>query len=139
MNDGAAVLLSGYTSEIPPPRRVLGFRSGKLAGYVPKLSANTRHSAERASRRRLQLLLLLQTDRRTDGRAQVCMPRSALSWAIRGQRRGFGSRTLRGLGESAGYRLFLAPSRTRQVRERARRSNCGTQSVSEPPSHEVVI
>lgn len=78
MNDGAAVLLSGYTSEIPPPRRVLGFRSGKLAGYALKLRGNTRHSAERAVHRRLRLLLLLQTDTRTDGRAQVRRPGAAL-------------------------------------------------------------
>lgn len=124
MNDGAAVLLSGYTSEIPPPRRVLGFRSGKLAGYVPKLRANTRHSAERTSRRRLRLLLLLQMDTRTDRRAQVRTPGSAPSWAVWGQRRGLGSRTLQGLDESADTVLFLAPSRMTGVRTW---SNCGAQ------------
>lgn len=34
MNDGAAVLLSGYTTEIPPPRGVLGFRSLEMVSYV---------------------------------------------------------------------------------------------------------
>lgn len=136
MNDGAAVLLFGYTSQIPPPRRVLGFRSGKRAGYALKLHANTRHSAERASCRRLQLPLLLQMDTRTDGRPQVRRPGSALSWAVRGQRRGLGSQTLRGLDESAAPRLFLAPFRTRQVQERAHWSNRGSQNVSEPPSRD---
>lgn len=65
MSDGAAVLLSGYTSEIPPPRHVLGFRSGKLAGYALKLRGNTARNAERAARRHLRLLLLPQTDTRT--------------------------------------------------------------------------
>lgn len=118
MNDGAAVLLSGYTSEIPPPRRVLGFRSGKRAGYALKLRANTRHSAEQASRRRLRLLLLLQMDTRTDGWAQVRRPGSALSWAVRGQRRGLGSQTLQGLDQSAApiYSwLFPAHDRCKNV------------------------
>lgn len=110
MNDGAAVLLSGYTSQIPPPRRVLGFRSGKRAGYALKLHANMRHSAERASRGRLQLHLLLQMDTRTDGRAQVRRPGSALSWAVRGQRRGLGSQTLHGLDESAAPVYSWLPS-----------------------------
>lgn len=34
MNDGAAVLLSSYTTEIPPPRSVLGSRSLEMVSYV---------------------------------------------------------------------------------------------------------
>lgn len=45
--------------------------------------------------------LLLRMDTRTDGQAQVRRPGSALSWAVRGQRRGLGSQTHRGLDESA--------------------------------------
>lgn len=55
MNDGAAILLSGYKSKSPPARRVLGFSSGNLAGYALKLRANTHHGAEQANRRRCRL------------------------------------------------------------------------------------
>lgn len=141
MNDGAAVLLSGYTSEIPPPRRVLGFRSGKLVGYALKLSANTRHSAERASHRRLRLLLLLQMETRTDGLAQVRRPGSALSWAVWGQRRGLGSQTLQGLDESAApvYSwLLYAHDRCENVHAGPTEAHKVGLSLC-PETHEVVM
>lgn len=131
MNDGAAVLLSGCKCEIPPPRHVLGFSSGKLAGYALKLRANTRHSAEQVNRRRHWLLFIAPdgcADRRTGAGAQARLcsligrPGSE-AWPWQPDPSGF-----RQVHRS---RLFLAPSRTRQVQERARQSNCGA-SVSEP-------
>lgn len=134
MNDGAAVLLSGYKSEIPPLRPVLGFKSAKLAGYGPKPGANTRHGAEQANHRRHRLFFIApdgHTDRRTGtgARARLC--------SLMGR-----------LGSEAGpwqpdprqvhcSRLFLAPFRARQVQEHARQSDCFAQS--QPETDEVVI
>lgn len=69
MNDGAAVLLRGYTTEIPPPRGVLGVQKPGDGQLCVKLRSNMHHSAKRAVADVLSSFYCCRwTRRRTDGR-----------------------------------------------------------------------